>query len=162
MANRRDGGQIVLGVEDRGDSFGFNGLDADDLDTWQEDPTADSLGEYADPYISYDLEQHTVDGRKYILLDVHPFDEFAVLCRKDYDDVLRKGACYVRSFRKSETTEIPTSAEMRELIELATDKALRRYLRRSISAGVVQLVVAGETSESDQELFEQQLGDLKL
>lgn len=76
--------------------------------------------------------------------------------------MLRKGACYVRPRRKPETTEIPTQEDMRDLLDLAAEKRLRKNLERVSRAGgvIIPFQTAGR-SVSPQELFDKQLGDLK-
>ena len=97
-------------------------------------------------------------NRLYILIEVKEFDDIPVLCKRAYDDVLRDGACYVRTSRKPETSEIPTQTEMRELLSLATEKGVRRYIEQLERLGIVSLpAVAPQTV--DEERFNQELGD---
>lgn len=56
MANRRDGGLVVMGVEDNGTGLVLTGLSTADLSTWKYDDVADSLAAYADPSVSFELE----------------------------------------------------------------------------------------------------------
>ena len=62
--------------------------------------------------------------------------------------------------RKPETTEIPTYADMRDLLDLATQKAVSRLLAHAQRTG---LAVPPDvvTTATDQERFDQQLGDLR-
>ena len=85
------------------------------------------------------------------------FADIPVLCKRDYQDVLRSGACYVRSRRKPETTEIPTQADMRDLLELATEKKLRERLAQMERVGMIILPSA---SLQSTERFERERSDL--
>ena len=94
-----------------------------------------------------------------MIIHVEEFADVPILCKRSYDDVLREGACYVRSRRKPETSEIPTIADMRDLLDLAIDKGVAHYLDRARRIGqVIPPTVA--PSATDQELFDQQRGDL--
>ncbi|HEX5504094.1 MAG TPA: ATP-binding protein [Thermomicrobiales bacterium] len=164
MANLRDGGRVVIGVDERGGAFDPVGLSDTDLDTWRYDDVAAGLASYADPALSFDLHIHEYQGKQFIVLEVHEFDDLPVLCKMGYTDyeakqpVLRAGACYVRSRRKPETSEIPSQAEMRELLDLAIEKGLRRFLARARAVG---LELPGQAPSGDRERFERQLRDVE-
>jgi len=157
MTNRQDGGLIVIGVADDGTEIKVIGLGAEDLPTWTHNSLGDSFGEYADPAIVFDLERLQVEGKTLVVVHVYEFDDVPVLCKKDYPGTLRAGACYVRTRKKPETSEIPGQTEMRELIELATSKGLRKTLRTLRDAGV-DLGLPGPPA--DKALFDQQIKDL--
>lgn len=162
MANRRDGGRVVIGVEDNDGVLNPVGLSKSDQDTWKYDDVAAKLAEYADPSVSFELEHQQHNGNHYVVLHVREFEDIPVLCKKDYEGVLRKGACYVRPRRKPETTEIPTQEDMRDLLNLATEKRLRRYLEQARQAGgIVVPVQPSLLPPSDREFFDKQLGDLR-
>lgn len=72
---------------------------------------------------------------KIVALQIREFESIPILCRKNYDDILRAGACYVRSRRKPETVEIPNQEDMRDLLDLATEKGLRKYFSQSALQG---------------------------
>lgn len=158
MTNRRDGGRVVVGVEDLGDSLNPVGLDDTQLISWNYDNVADRIAVYADPSIAFDLEIREYNGRSYVIIQVEEFADVPVLCKKAYDDVLRDGACYVRPRRKPETTEIPTYADMRDLLDLAIEKGVRRLLAQAQRVG---LSVPLAITSTDQERFDEQLEDLR-
>jgi predicted HTH transcriptional regulator len=158
MANRRDGGRVVVGVEDLGDSLHPVGLDVTQLATWNYDDVADRIATYADPSVAFDLEVTEYNGRSYVVIQVEEFADVPVLCKRAYDDVLRDGACYVRPRRKPETTDIPTYADMRDLLDLAVEKGVRRLLAQVQRVG---LTVPPDITVTDQERFNEQLGDLR-
>lgn len=158
MANRRDGGHIIIGIEDGGDALLPKGLSSGELDSWQYDSLSDSVAEYADPGFSFELQKHDDDsGKKYVLVSVNEFDIIPILCKKTFDPFLRKGACYVRTRRKPETVEIPTQEDMRDLLDLAIEKGLRKFFRQADAAGIP---ISGVAPPSDQALFDQQVARL--
>ena len=162
MANRRDGGLVIIGVEDIDDVLNPVGLTDDDLATWNYDDVADRLAAYADPSVSFKREVSEYNGNRYLVLDVEEFADIPVLCKRDYERdsqrILRNGACYVRSHRKPETSEIPTQTDMRELLDLASDKAVIRRLTEYRRMGLIPDVPLVLT---DQDRFDEQAGELR-
>lgn len=170
MSNRRDGGLIIIGVNDTGNALMPEGLTANDLSSWNYDHVSDGLKEYADPSVSFELDVKEYQTREYVVLTVREFQDIPILCKKPYTSsgnvVLKEGACYVRSRRKPETAEIATQEDMRDLLDLATEKRLRRYLSQAQRAGVALVplpatLTALDEARPDQELFDKQLGDLR-
>ncbi|MFH1922934.1 MAG: ATP-binding protein [Planctomycetota bacterium] len=137
MANRRAGGVVFLGVASDGKIVG---LSDEEMATWSHDDLTASIAEYADPFVEIESETVTVDTSTVLVLHVAEFETSPVLCKKDFSKkegiVLRRGACYVRPRGKPESVEIPNHVEMRELLELATEKGVRHFLTRSQRAGL--------------------------
>jgi predicted HTH transcriptional regulator len=157
MANRRGGGLVIIGVEDSLTSLKPVGLNTADLASWERyDDLASSVAEYADPSINFEVEILEYSGNKYVLVSVKEFEDIPVLCKKDYPAILRKGACYVRSRRKPETIEVPSQEDMRDLLDLGTEKRLRKFVAQAKSAG---MEIQGSEMKSDKDLFDAQLGD---
>ena len=157
MANRRDGGRVIIGVDEDENRLPLpDGLSDEDLATWSYDDLANSLAEYTDPSVSFDLETVEYEDKKFVALTVYEFQDMPVLCKKDYPDVLRAGACYVRTKRKPETAEIPTQADMRDLLDLAIEKGVRRFVTRARAAG---LSLSGQLPPTDSESFDRQVED---
>lgn len=158
MANRRDGGLVIVGVEDTGNQLNPTGLSAAELDTWDYDDIAANIATYADPSVTFERQVMQQSGSSFLILAVNEFEEIPVLCRKAYEPVLRAGACYVRTRRIPETSEIPSQTEMRDLFDLAIEKGVRKYVARSQAAG---LSISGAPLPNDEDRFNEQLGDLK-
>jgi len=157
MSNRRDGGLIVIGVgEDESGAPVPLGLSVDQLATWGYDSFADSLDEYADPNVVFELQRISLDGMDFVVIKVAEFDDIPVLCSKSYESSLRKGACYVRPRRKPETTEIASQEDMRDLLDIATDKRLRKFIRQATSVG---LPITAYTVADDSDRFDDQIAD---
>ena len=160
MSNRRDGGTIIIGVEDNDGVLNPVGLISSDIDEWTSDDLADQVANYADPSASFTLGKQEYEGNSYVVIEVEEFSDVPVLCKRDYGDLLRAGACYVRPRRKPETTEIPTQADMRDLLDLAIEKGVTQFLERARRVGLF-ISPTIETSTSDQERFDEQMGDLR-
>jgi len=162
MTNRRDGGFVIVGVEESAVGLVLTGLSLEELKTWKYDHVADSLATYADPSIEFDLVEVSFKGQTFIAIKVEEFDEIPVLCKKSYntgkDVVLREGACYIRSRRKPETVEVSTYADMRDLLDLATEKGVRRFISRAHSAG---LSITPPEEKSAEVLYNEQMEDFQ-
>lgn len=156
MANRRDGGIIVLGVEETAGQLNAVGMAVEDLSSWSHDNTADGLATYADPSISFELSAHESNGARFVVIEIYEFSDVPVICKKDFSGVLRAGACYVRSRRKPESVELPGQTEMRDLLELALEKRLRHFVRTADRANVN---ISADVADAAQR-FAVQLGAL--
>jgi hypothetical protein len=148
MANLRDGGHVIIGIDDNDPASMMPGLDAAELASWLSyDDVARRLAEYAEPPIRFDLDSCLLpSGATVAVIQVHEFADIPVLCVKDYPTVLRAGACYVRPRRVPETAEIPSAVEMRDLLDLATEKALRAFVERAQRAGLALTTAAPSTT----------------
>jgi hypothetical protein len=135
MANRRDGGTVIIGVEDGGDRCTPVGLSQADLATWPPDDVLDSLAEYADPSVDVVCRTVVFEDKAFVVLQVREFEDLPVACKRDYGTVLQRGAFYVRSRRKPGSVVVGNQTDMRDLIELATEKRLRQYLELTSGAG---------------------------
>ena len=136
MANHRDGGHVILGIDS--ESLEPVGLDDDQEASWLNyDALASAVNEYASPSLSFELQRMTFRGNKIVIIRVEEFEEIPIVCKNDFHGpgkkppVLRRGACYVRARHKPETSEIPAEQEMRELLELAIDKGVMKFLARA-------------------------------
>jgi hypothetical protein len=139
MANLRDGGHIVLGVERQPDDrYVAAGMQSDHIDSFVQDELSACFSEYADPYIEVTLIKHTIDGKTFCIIRVAEFAELPVVCKKDGAEKLRRGATYTRSRRMPETVEVPTQVEMREILDLAIEKRSRAFARQAERLGFVQ------------------------
>jgi len=155
MANRRDGGKLIIGVsEDKNKNLIRDGLSKEQLTTWIYDDVANSIDEYADPSLAFELSQVILDGRDFIAIEIHEFEDIPILCKKTYGDTLRKGACYTRPRRKPETTEIPSQVDMRDILDLAIEKGLRKFLAQASKSGLSysQTTLPGDTDEFNKQV----------
>jgi predicted HTH transcriptional regulator len=141
LANRRDGGFVLVGIADRDTHLELVGLDAADVETWTHDAVAGKLRPHVDPFIDFDVYRVVVDGLVVLVIEIREFEEIPVLClqalvRLDGKQIVRRGALLVRSAGKHETSEVPTQTEMRELLALMTEKGVRRFLQTAERVGM--------------------------
>lgn len=163
MANRRDGGKVIVGVDEVVEgarrTLRPTGLTETQRKTWGHDDVVENLAKFADPFVTVSTQHVQHDGRWLVVLNVEEFEEVPVLCRRPFETVLRQSVCYVRRRGRLESSEIPTHVEMRELLELATEKGIRRFLSQVHRSG---LGIAGlQQVPDDAALFDAQRGDFR-
>jgi hypothetical protein len=155
MTNHRDGGLVVIGVKDGDAGFDPTGFGDTDLATWNHDDTAAGIAPFADPHVSFTTHHLKFRGASVVALRVKEFDQVPVICTADRLPDLRMAAIYVRSVTKPESVPVRDHGQMRELLDLATEKGLRRFLATARAVGVA---AAGP---SDEDLFRAQVKDLR-
>jgi predicted HTH transcriptional regulator len=155
MSNIRDGGYIVIGVEQAGDAFAPVGMNQEDYDSFTQDYVSAHINNYADPFAEVTVTKAQHEGRPFVTIQVAEFAEIPVLCKRD-GLRLRQGAMYTRSRRMNESVEVPTSAEMRDIMEAAVEKGFRRMLATLRRAGVQ----VAEVAEVEGERFDKELEGL--
>src|SRR6266508_4610961 len=159
MGNLRDGGHVIMGIDDGDPAAMLPGFEAGDLNSWLAyDDVARKMSEYADPPLRFDIAGVDLSsGATVAVIEVFEFSDLPHLCAKGYSDVLRKGALYVRPRKVPETSEVASSVEMRAVIDLATEKALRAYIETAERAGLT-LTTADREPEapSDDERYDEE------
>lgn len=127
MSNLRDGGYIVIGVEDG--NFNRQGVTLSQKGTYDIDIMKDQMASYADPYVNFKVEfLKDKNDKEYVVIQVLPFDEIPVICRKDSNST-KKGVIYYRSENgRVSSCQISNSYDMREVIEVATIKMMKKRI----------------------------------
>jgi hypothetical protein len=160
MANLRDGGWVILGITDR-PSPALPGIGPVELASWKLDDLLVTVNGFAEPNVQLDRFEVAHDGKTFLVIRVHGFDEIPVFCRKNSGSeagkkglILQEGFIYVRSTTKPETIPVRDPALMRELLELAIEKGIASFDRRARRLGYVR-------KPTDAERFEAQIEDLR-
>ena len=142
FANTRDGGYILIGVEQSGGSFVPVGLSEAQAASF--DPT--DIGTFAQNYCSV-LPKVTasvarIEQKNLLLLRVDEFGEEPIVCTRDLHDtngkslILRAGSIYVRT-ADARCMPIETGEAMRSFLDLAVQKrgdALLQQISRLVGA----------------------------
>lgn len=153
MSNIRDGGYLILGFKENGDSYLPEGVSENDINSYNYDDIRSYVARYADPYATFFMEvvNDESEGKKFIVFAIKEFEEMPVICRRDGLENLRNGDIYTRSRRLPSTVRVPTQSEIREIIDLAVEKGIRKFLERARRAGL-EVPSATEPDEYDREL----------
>jgi hypothetical protein len=153
MSNIRDGGYLILGFEQENDTFKATGVKEEDISTFNYDNVKSLVSEFADPFVEFFMEVVTdeKEGKKFLVFTINEFNEIPVICKRDGLENLEKGMIYTRSRRMSETVRVPTNAEMREIVDMAIEKGIRKYIETSYRGGL-QIRAVTKEDEYEKEL----------
>jgi len=158
MGNLRDGGLVVVGIDDGQIAAMQPGLNAAQLADWTDfDKVSAALGKYSDPPVTFEIHAFSLSSVvDIVVLAVEEFEHDVHVCKRSFQGVLVDGHTYVRPRGQPRSVLPPTSADMRELHELAVDKGVREFVRRAGAAGVRLNVTAPPTTareDADREAF---------
>ena len=156
MANKKDGGFLVVGVKDRKGRHELVGLDRDQFNTYNADTIRDKVDAHAEPYLEIDVHTPEIDGMRFVVIKIHEFSETPVVCKKKVE---RQGKTYVEAGqmltrtlgRRPESAPVIRVADLRDIIDLALVKTATRC--QSIE-------LASKASQEDVGRYQEQLGGL--
>ena len=143
MANISDGGYIVFGEKKNGEVYEPEGMQKDHADSFKQDDVMDWVNKYADPYVELIVSVEKRDGKRFVVIQIQEFDQLPVVCKKDGED-LKCGDVFTRSRRKYETARVGSQTEMREILDLAVDKEIRRLRSRGLVTSVEVVSTTGK------------------
>lgn len=148
MMNAQDGGQIVIGVEDKT----YNALGVSDADSATFDTTKvnDFVCKYTDPLASCHVQRLAHDGKNFIVIDIPEFKDTPIICKADANSstnkpILKRGGLYIRT-EKASSELVSSAEEMRELLGRALLKRGDHLLR------TIQGLISGRPVVSATEL----------
>lgn len=128
LTNTRYGGTVIIGIHDNARSgFTYDGVTGDMVKSFGVyEQVQQHLDSFADGPMIYEMGVGEYDSKTYIVVNVSEFEEFPVLCAKDFQHggkpLLTKGDMYVRSKRAKPATIKATNAELREIVQMAHRK----------------------------------------
>ena len=150
FANTRDGGVILIGVGDK--TGAIEGLTEAQSTSFDQTRFNDFVQKYTDPHHTSRVHRRTVDGHRFIVIDVPEFAEVPILCAKDAHSssdsskqILKKATLYKRT-DKATSEAIADADEMRELLN-------RGLLRRQdeLLKAIRQIILPRESVEVQPE-----------
>lgn len=151
MSNLRDGGIIIIGVEESDNKWTRTGMTDEQLNTYNSDDMIDHVNKYASPSMTFDVVKHTDDeGLKYLVIRAHEFEEKPFVCKRNFAGELREGAFYIRPLGKAESREVQTAEEMHDLLELSVEKRTRNFLRQIQRVGFDLKTMPLEKTDTDK------------
>jgi predicted HTH transcriptional regulator len=163
VCNISDGGWIILGVEEKqNNSFDPIGMKPSDAESFEYDHMLDHVNTYAIPSANFVVNSISDKQRRFVVIRVNQFEEIPVICAKDYyfagKPVLKSGDIFTRTLRgKPQSSKVMNYFDLREIIDLATDRGIRRFEERASRAGL-RAPITGKTL--DEEQFENEVKDL--
>lgn len=139
MSNNRDGGLIVIGVEEN-DDWELAGVAESTLESYDQDDIASYLQKFSSPPIDVTAARHEYANQVFVVLDISPFQETPVVAKADSPEngkYFRRGDFLVRPYGKVESARVVDETQMHDLLEVAAEKRARRFLRTAENIGMV-------------------------
>ena len=161
MANNRDGGVIVFGVEPAEDqpTHLIVGMTEEHWRSFSQDDVTPKVNAHANPHIDLTVEHRTIAGKRLVAIVVRPFADYPVICSTDLVEngrpVVVGGKIYCRSRRMPESSEVRSLDDLRDIVDLATAKGLERYFR-------LRTIETSSTGPNARAQFDAEIADLEL
>jgi len=133
MSNQQDGGIIIIGIKEENNRGVLIGLSDEVLTTYKVDRINSFINKYADPMLTVKLELLVYDEKNFMIIHVSEYDYLPIICKKTYTNpensrelILQEGTIYHRRKGENGSYNHWTVSEMREFINLATNKKQAR------------------------------------
>ena len=128
LSNLRDGGEIVIGISQSENAIIREGITEGHKKTFNFDVMKDQMSEFADPIVDFDLKfVKDKQAREFAIIIVKEFRELPVICKKGSRETSKGSIYYRSSHRRPESAPVSNSYDMRQILELATLKMMRRW-----------------------------------
>ncbi|HLG12999.1 MAG TPA: ATP-binding protein [Blastocatellia bacterium] len=154
MANLRDGGVIIVGASEHGETWDLSGIDSSHLSTYQVDEVTDAVNKYASPPLSLDIVLVPYgNNTEFLAIRAREFELAPCVCKRNGPDQVksfREGEIYIRPAGKAQTKKVTDAHEPQDLLELAAERRARRMIETAHRIGFVP--AAGAQRAFDDEL----------
>lgn len=153
MANLRDGGVIVVGASERGNTWDLSGIAPDDLETYDVDTVVDTVNSFGSPHVDLDIVTVAYrNGKTFLAIQAREFDKSPVVCKKagPTGSGIEAGHVFVRPPGVAQTRRVQHASDMELLLALAAEKRAREILEQAGRVGLTARASAAE--QFDREL----------
>ena len=141
MGNLRDGGVIIIGASERGDTWELTGITQEHLATYDVDDITDAINKYASPPMQIEIVLvKYLNDQAFLAFQVKEFENLPYICRNNAPNgigLLREGEVYIRPPGKPQTKKVTNAQEMVDLLELAAENRARSIISTSHRIGFV-------------------------
>lgn len=155
MANRRDGGLIIVGVSQDDDRrFVLDGMAKTNIDTYVQEKVYEFVSKYASPPVEVRVVEVEYDAKIFVAIAIAPFAGTPVVCKKPTPDgtkgkdQMNAGDFFVRLSDPVRTTRATSAEMLQELLQLAAGRRAAELIRMLREGGVQleDLSIAHEVS----------------
>lgn len=170
FANARDGGVILIGVDDK--TGELEGLTEEQAASFDQTKFNDFVHKYTDPRHTVGVQRLVVDGKRVVIIDIPEFADVPILCARDANSssnpkkLILRNACLYKRTEKASSEPIEDADSMRELLNrglLRRQDELFRAFKQIIQPSVLDPVQKPGTeykAELEQtELYFSELAD---
>lgn len=159
MANLRDGGYIIVGMEQKDDgSFDKVGVTENTYDTYKLDDMKNYLKSHVEPMIKVELEKPEIDGLKFIGIKVAGLYEFPHICTKSEGTNLERGVIYIRSTGAEGCIRLTDLEENKNIIDACAEVQFNKFVDNLKKSGLIEFTEP--KSMLDEEKFDKDLSGL--
>ncbi len=125
-------------------------------------PIGEWVTNYFEPPIRFRLHKPRVNGKLFVVTQVHPFQTVPHICIKSYDTVLHQAAIYVRS-EACQTVKVQSADKMRALVERATTNSADALVARidELLRRASQNTAIGTAATATRAAFDQQIQEIR-
>ena len=155
MANLRDGGLIIIGAHQREGRLRASGITKEHEATYDADDVIEAINRHARPPVNCIVRVLAeADGRRFVGIEVQPFDRSPVFCKRstpdnvDSNDRLVEGSLYVRNSDRIGTTRVVDADLMAEILEIAAERQAAEIMQRSQRVGFTMPIAGREALQS--------------
>jgi len=161
FSNIRDGGYIIVGVKETLQGFEREGILEEHKDTYVFDVMKDQMTSFADPCVNFRVDfPKDKGGIQYVVIYIHEFEEIPIICKRNSEDTKRSAVYFRNRDRRWESASVSNSYDMRDIIDRAAIKMMRRFNKLGlivpeslkIPRGKIALYELRDKEEYDKEL----------
>jgi predicted HTH transcriptional regulator len=156
MGNLRDGGIVIVGLSERDRTWDCSGVLDEHANTFDPDVVIEQINAYVSPHVDLDVVLVLYQGKNYLAISVHEFEDTPLVCKKNGSEGLQEGHVYIRPTGRARTTKVTDARQMHDLLEVATEKRARKLLETARRIGLA----IGEAGPSENDKFDAELRDL--
>lgn len=156
MHNTRDGGYIVIGLEEKDDkSFDFTGVQDEHLATFKGDDLKAKVESFSSSSVNYEIGVGPYKKKNYIVISVSEFSLYPSICRRNgehKDKILEEGAIYIRTLKdKPSSIKLSNPVDVQDFLDRITDKQIANLHKRGWKHETENII-----NKSDKSLFEKE------
>jgi predicted HTH transcriptional regulator len=158
MSNIRNGGNIIIGIEETHDKrYSDTGMGQIDFESFKKDNMKDHVGRYASPFAEFELIKKDFGEKNFLIITVDEFQLDPVICKRAYvinsKTELEEGDICTRTRNtKPQSSKVTSHIDLREILDLSIEKRMKNFYKFAQIAGLT----GPPTEEKDDVQFEQQ------